>query len=221
MTGPPQIPDPALLIITDRRQAARALPAVAAEAFAAGCRWLSLREKDLAPRDRQALLVELVELGRPWGARVMVHGDVDAAVAAKAAGVHLPRGRDVAEARQRLGADALIGISAHDLGEAKAAGDLADYLTFSPIFPSASKPGYGPDLGLEGLRAAAAQIERPIIALGGVTAQNAASCLEAGARGIAVMGTAMRAKNTETVVRCLIAECRQPGHRSSSKAPQG
>ena len=208
MTGRPQLPDPALLIITDRRQAGCALPALAAEAFAAGCRWLSVREKDLAPCDRLALLSELVELGRPWGARVMVHGDVDAAAAAEAAGVHLPRGEDVAEARRRLGSDALIGISAHDLGEAVAAGPAADYLTLSPIFPSASKPGYGPTLGLDGLRAVAARLERPIIALGGVTAQNASSCLKAGAHGIAAMGTAMRAKNAESAVRRLIAACR-------------
>ena len=221
MTGQSPLPEPALLIITDRHQAGRALAAVAADAFAAGCRWLSLREKDLTPRDSLALLAKLVELGRPWGARVMVHGDVDAAAAAGAAGVHLPRGANVAEARRRLGPDALIGVSAHDLAEAGAAGAGADYLTLSPIFPSISKPGYGPALGVEGLRAVAAEIGRPIIALGGVTAENAASCLEAGACGIAVMGVAMQARNTQSTVRQLIAACRLPAPRSISQALQG
>ena len=221
MTGRPPLPEPALLIITDRHQAGRPLPAVAAEAFAAGCRWLSLREKDLAPRDLSELLAELVALGRPRGARVMVHGDVAAAAAAGAAGVHLPRGGDLAGARRQLGARALIGISAHDLGEAEAAGGDADYLTLSPIFPSASKPGYGPALGLDGLRAVARRIERPIIALGGVTAGNAAACLQAGASGVAVMGTAMRAKSNEAAVCRLIAACRQAQRRSCSETPQG
>jgi thiamine-phosphate pyrophosphorylase len=189
-----RLPAPPLFVITDRRQARRPLEQVAEALLAGGCRWLSLREKDLDAAIRVALLRRLVLLGRRHGASVMVHGDVEAALAAGAAGVHLPGGVLPGEARRRLGPDALIGCSVHGADELTAvAAAGADYATLSPIFASASKPGYGPPLGIEQLAAAAAATALPVIALGGVDETNAARCLEAGAAGIAVMGAAMTA----------------------------
>jgi thiamine-phosphate pyrophosphorylase len=188
------LPAPPLLVITDRRQARRPLEEVAEALFAGGCRWLSLREKDLDGAARLALLRRLVALGRRYGAAVTVHGDVEAALSAGADGVHLPGGVLPAEARRRLGARALIGCSVHRRDELMtvAAGG-ADYATLSPIFASASKPGYGPPVGLDQLAAAAAATALPVIALGGIDETNAGSCLEAGAAGLAVMGPAMTA----------------------------
>jgi thiamine-phosphate pyrophosphorylase len=100
----------------------------------------------------------------------------------------------IAAARARLGAHALIGVSAHgdaDVAAAAAAG--ADYATLSPIFATASKPGYGPELGVAALTRAARH-GLPILALGGVTAERVDECLRAGAAGIAVMGEVMRAR---------------------------
>ncbi len=200
------LPQPPLLVITDRRQASRPLEAVAAAVFDAGGRWLSLREKDLDTAARAALLARLVALGRGYGALVTVHEDVAAALAAGAAGVHLPAGVSPAAARRALGAGALVGGSAHaeaDLAALAAAG--ADYATLSPIFPSASKPGYGPALGGDRLaRAAAAAAPLGVVALGGVTAENAARCIEAGAAGIAVMGSVMAAAAPGAVMAGLI-----------------
>ena len=71
----------------------------------------------------------------------------------------------------------------------------ADYVTISPIFRTQSKPGYGPPLSLEGLAKAANLAEIPVIALGGVTSENANACRRAGAAGVAVMGTIMRARD--------------------------
>ena len=82
----------------------------------------------------------------------------------------------------------------------------ADYVTLSPIFLSDSKPGYGPALGLDVL-AAAAEADAapgPVVALAGITPDNAASCLAAGAAGIAVMGEIMRAEDPEKTVRRLL-----------------
>ena len=81
----------------------------------------------------------------------------------------------------------------------------ADYVTLSPVFLTDSKPGYGPALGLDALAAAAAAAPGPIIALAGITPDNAASCLAASARGIAVMGEVMRADDPEATVRRLLA----------------
>jgi len=200
-----RLPTPPLLVISDRSQARRPLPEIAAAAFAGGCRWFSLREKDLPAIERRALLAELVELGRARGATVMAHDDLDAVIATGAGGVHLPGGSDPKAARARL-PDGLIGVSAHSPAEAAeqiAAG--ADCVTISPIFLTDSKPGYGPALGLDGLARAVAVAKGPVVALAGINPGNARACMEAGAAGIAVMGEVMRAANPEAAVRALVA----------------
>jgi thiamine-phosphate pyrophosphorylase len=198
------LPFPPLLVISDRAQARRKLVEVAAAAFAVGCRWFSLREKDLPVAERRALLAELVRLGRDCGASVTVHDDIEAALATGADGVHLPGGSDPRQARALL-PGRLIGASAHSPREAAAliaAG--ADYVTMSPVFLTDSKPGYGPALGLDGLAAAVAAANGPVVALAGITLDNATACIKAGAAGIAVMGEVMRAADPEAAVRALV-----------------
>lgn len=201
-----RLPVPPLLVISDRRQARRPLEELAEAVFAGGCHWFSLREKDLPPAERRALLGALVALGHRWGATVTVHDDIDAAAMADADGVHLPSGGSPEAARLRL-PGALIGASAHSAEEAStllSAG--ADYVTVSPVFVTASKPGYGPALGLDGLARIVARATGPVIALGGVTAANAAPCLAAGAPGIAVMGEVMRAADPQAAVEAILRE---------------
>lgn len=198
------LPSPPLLVISDRSQAQRPLVEIAAAAFRAGCRWFSLREKDLSADERRELLRALVALGRSHGATVTVHEDVEAAVATGADGVHLPGGGDPARARLLL-PSGLIGVSAHTPQEAAAqlaAG--ADYATLSPIFLTQSKPGYGPAVGLDALEEAARLAAGPIVALGGIGEENLARCRAAGARGIAVMGEIMRAADPEAATRRLL-----------------
>ena len=199
-----RLPTPPLLVISDRRQARRPLDELAEAMFGAGCRWFSLREKDLPMAERRALLGSLVTLGRRWGATVTVHEDIDAAVTASAGGVHLPSGGSPRTARARL-PGGLIGASAHSAEEAAAllrAG--ADYVTVSPIFVTSSKPGYGPVLGLDGLGCIVAEAPGPVLALGGITDGNAAACLAAGARGIAVMGEVIRSEDPRVAVERLL-----------------
>ncbi len=198
------LPSPPLLVISDRSQARRPIIDIAAATFAGGCRWFSLREKDLPEDQRRALLAELVALGRRYGATIGIHDDIDAAIAVGAAAVHLPGGGDPTSARQKL-PRALIGVSAHSASEAAASIEAgADYVTLSPIFLSESKPGYGPALGLDGLTAAAAATPSAVVALAGITPENAALCLAAGARGVAAMGEVMRATDPEATVRALL-----------------
>ena len=179
----------------------RPLVEVAEAVFEGGCRWLMLREKDLDSAALAALAGEIVELAKPYGAHVIVNRDFIAG----ADGIHLPQGCSVTEA-QKLAVDgALVGVSTHSLQEAMRAADHAvDYVTLSPIYPTSSKPGYGPALGLDVLRHVADSIPTPVIALGGVTADNAASCLEAGAAGVAVMGAVMKAEDPEVAVAGLL-----------------
>ena len=169
-----------------------------------------LREKDLDAAARRDLLRDLVARGAPFGATVTVNGDLAAAQAAGAAGLHLPAGDDLgnrlAEARRALGPGALLGASCHSLEEAAAAAAAgAGYVTLSPVFESASKPGYGPALGPAGLQAMAARLAVPAIALGGVAAGNAGACLAAGAAGVAVMGAIMAAADPGAAAQALLA----------------
>ncbi len=119
-----------------------------------------------------------------------------------AAGIQLGEAAAVAPARARLGRGALLGVSAHSLGEVRAAREAgADYVTLSPIFLTASKPGYGPALGLAVLREAAGVM--PVVALGGIDPGTAASCREAGAAAVAVMGVVMRAPEVGPLIPAL------------------
>lgn len=201
-----RLPAPPLLVITDRAQARGDLAEQAAGACAGGCRWLSLREKDLAPGAQIALLARLREATRPFGARLTLHGPADLARAAGADGVHLPDGGDARAARALLGPEALVGLSVHTVADAARvnAADV-DYITASPVFLTASKPGYGPALGPQGLAAFAAVAPVPVIALGGVDAAHAAACRDAGAAGLAVMGALMRAADPAAEVARLTA----------------
>jgi len=199
-----RLPVPPLLLISDRRQARRPLAAVAEAAFAGGCRWFSLREKDLPPDERRRLLGALVELGHRRGAVISAHEDLEPVLATGADGVHLPAGADPAAARARF-PGGFFGVSAHSSDEAAAALRAgADYVTISPVFASASKPGYGPVLGLALLAETVALAAGPVVALGGITPKNVRSCLDMGAAGVAVMGEVMRAEDPEAMVRALL-----------------
>jgi len=210
------LPEPPLLLITDRNQARRPLADVVAGALEGGCRWISLREKDLDAAEQVALARGIVEAARPFGARVLVHGEARLALEARCAGVHLPADSDVKAARALLGG-AWVSISCHHLKEVLAAAEAgADAVTLSPISPSASKPGYGPALGLERLAEIAAAVPLPVIALGGIEHEaDVRACLQAGAAAVAVMGAVMRADDPAALVARLAHAAAQHGAKLS------
>jgi thiamine-phosphate pyrophosphorylase len=203
------LPGPPLLLITDSRQTRMPLRDVVADALRGGCRWVSLREKALSPEARCELARDVVAIGRAFGATITVHGDVDAAKVAGARGVHVASASLVREARRALGDRALVGVSAHSRTDIMAAAAVgADYVTLSPVFVSQSKPGYGPPLGLERFQEMISGCRIPVLALGGITAARAASCMAAGAAGIAVMGDVMRASSPTSIAAAFIETLR-------------
>lgn len=200
------LPRPRLLLITDRHQARRPLAEVVAAALDGGCRWISVREKDLGLGDRRRLAREIVKLGKAREAVVTLHGDIATAEAARADGVHVGQGTAPGVVRSVLGGGKiLVGASVHSWQEAeRAQEDGADYVTVSPIFETASKPGYGPALGLEILEEFCAALDVPVVALGGVTPANAGDCLRAGAGAVAVMGGIMRADDPRALTAAYV-----------------
>jgi thiamine-phosphate pyrophosphorylase len=201
-----KLPDPPLLVVTDRRQARLPLAEVVRAALTAGCRWVSLREKDLSDADQGALAKTLLPIARRYGALLTLHGDAALAKACGVDGVHLPAGSDLIAGRALLGPDKLIGVSLHTVTEAEAIDpNVIDYAIAGPAFETASKPGYGPEIGRKGLAEIAGTARVPIVAIGGLNATRAAEVLAAGPAGIAVMGGVMRAADPGREVRALLA----------------
>ena len=199
------LPSPPLLMITDRHQARGDICDIAEAAFSAGCRWLSLREKDLPGSQQATLLRKLLDRAQQFQAKVTLHGDPALAHQARADGVHLSAGGDTAAARHVLAQGALIGLSVHSVQEARHVDSKrVDYVIAGPVFETQSKPGYGPALGPEGLALIVAACPVPVVAIGGIDPGNVSDCRAAGAAGTAVMGGVMRAENPAEVVARLI-----------------
>jgi thiamine-phosphate pyrophosphorylase len=175
--------------ITDRHSAGgtESLLHFVERALAEGVERIQLREKDLSARDLCALVRRILALPNPYGTRILVNSRVDIAVAAGAHGVHLS-GDSVSPRTIRaiVPAAFLIGVSTHTLEELRRAEtEGSDFAVFSPIFKVVSKADYGPAVGLAPLREAVRAVTIPVLALGGVTRDNAAECVAAGAAGIA------------------------------------
>lgn len=176
-------------------------------AAAAGINWIQIREKDLETRK----LTELVRLAaagaRETGARILVNDRLDVALAAGAAGVHLGEAsllvETVAEWRRSAGhAEFRIGASCHSTEGARAAeGAGADYIFFGPVFATPSKAAFGAPQGIERLREACRAVRIPVLAIGGVTVENAHSCFAAGAAGVAAIRLFQESEVLSTVVK--------------------
>jgi thiamine-phosphate pyrophosphorylase len=180
-----------LIVFTDRRQARRPLDEVVARAVDGGARTIVLREEDLPDGERRDLAERLRALLDCVGGRLLV------------AGTALPR-PDGAHLSQGDGAvPGHFGRACHSIEElAAAAAEGAAYATLSPIFPTRSKPGYGPPLGLAALARMAIAVPVPVYALGGIdSAIRARDCLTEGATGVALMGAVMRAEDPARFVK--------------------
>lgn len=182
--------DLALYLVTDRVQCARlGIERVVGEAVASGVTLVQLRD-DHAPAS------ELVQIARrlraildPCRIPLIVNNHLDVAAAAGAGGLHVGQADTApAEARARLGPEAILGLSITDPAQlAGVDAGLVDYLGVGPVFATATKPDAAPAMGLEGIAAARAATSLPIVAIGGIDRSNAAGVLQAGADGIAVV----------------------------------
>jgi thiamine-phosphate diphosphorylase len=183
---------PVLCLVTDRArcEGEDRLVEIVEHAAKAGVHLVQVRERDLDAKSLYELVRRCVAAVSGTGTRVLVNDRFDVALAAGAHGVHLP-GDGVPARRLRSVAPLgfLIGRSVHALDEAKAVvrDGAVDFLVFGTVFNSTSKPE-GTPAGLDALRAVAASVPLPVLAIGGITVERIRSIAAAGASGFAAIG---------------------------------
>ncbi len=182
----------------------------------AGVDWIQIREKDLSGKDCCSLTRGALQRAAKSSTRktaptqILVNDRLDVAFSERAGGVHLgERSLPLAEA-QRLVENRgerkpfLIGVSCHSLEAARtAARGGADYLFFGPVFVTPSKAALGAPQGLERLAKVCRGVSIPVLAIGGITLENAADCLAASASGIAAIRLFQDAPDMSFVVNFL------------------
>ncbi|MEU7974704.1 thiamine phosphate synthase [Micromonospora sp. NPDC049089] len=183
-------PPSGVVLLTDRRVAREGLDRVVAGAVAGGVRWVVLREKDLPRAERAALAADLRAILADVGGTLIVAGPDPLGGDA----VHLPAAGPYPPPTHNL-----LGRSCHNRAELDRL-TTEHYATISPVWPTKTKPGYGPPLGVVGLGSLVRASPVPLLALGGVeTPEQVTACVHSGATGVAVLGALMRAGNpTET-----------------------
>jgi thiamine-phosphate pyrophosphorylase len=202
-----------LCYVTDRKafglmagaDASRVLIERIGQAMRAGVDWIQLREKDLEGRTLFTLASQAMalsaETARAAGqkTRILINDRLDVAWASHAGGVHLgedslPAGEVTHWRKQAGGSDFLVGVSCHSLEAAmQAAAAGADYIVFGPVFATPSKQAFGAPQGLHELERICRAVSVPVLAIGGITIENARDCFETGAAGIAAIRLFQRA----------------------------
>lgn len=177
----------------------------------AGVDWIQIREKDLSARELALLAGEAVRRV-PRSCRILVNDRLDVAFASGADGVHLgERSMPMEQAKRFLaeknpGRDFSIGVSTHSLAAVQSAqAGGADYVIFGPVCETPSKAAFGPPQGLSGLAEVCGSVALPVIAIGGITVDNAQQCRRAGAAGIAAIRLFQNTPNIPLVVQALRA----------------
>lgn len=192
-----------LYVITDRRRCAPTpLVDVVSELLDAGVTAFQLREKDLSDTELIKLAEPIAALCHNYEAKLFINTHTCIARDVGAAGVHLPANaesvgsiRETETRKSGIGVPSYIGCSVHSFDAAKEReAEGADFVTYSPIYPTASKPGYGPAVGTASLAEVVEGVKLPVFALGGITPARVSECLTAGAFGVAVMSGVMSPK---------------------------
>ncbi|MBC8523952.1 MAG: thiamine phosphate synthase [Chlorobium phaeobacteroides] len=162
---------------------------------------IQLREKHLSAKALYELTLKVTARKPDSAFLLSINERFDISLATNSDGVHLPENSCPLAKVRSAAPDLLIGKSTHSLKEAVTAeSDGADYLFFGPVFETPLKKRYGPPMGLDKLATVCSSVSIPVYAIGGITPQNAAHCLEHGAYGVAAMSIFT---STQNLVRTL------------------
>jgi thiamine-phosphate pyrophosphorylase len=198
--------DWSVYIVTDERAAGeRALPEIVRAAIQGGTTAVQLRAKVATTREMVALGQALLAITRPAGIPLIVNDRLDVALAIEADGAHV--GQDdlpAAMARQLLGPERILGVSAETVAQAQQAErDGANYLGVGDVFGTPSKPDAGSPIGIDGLAATVRAVALPVVAIGGITLDNAPAVIAVGAVGVAVISAVVGAADPAAAARQL------------------
>ena len=195
---------PRLYAVIDPDQSGGRSPVVVSELLlAAGVRLIQYRAKRASSLELLEISRQIAERARRAQAVFIVNDRADIARAVDSDGVHLGQEDLPPElARTVLKPGKWIGYSTHSLEQVKEANQTSvDYIAFGPIFPTRSKDNPDPVVGLEGLRQARHATRKPLVAIGGITVENAKSAIQAGADSLAVISNLIGAPNVESRAR--------------------
>ncbi len=183
---------------------------VAKDVLAGGADCVQLREKNMAAGEYLALAKKIGQLCQEQGKLFIINDRPDIAVAVGADGVHLGQeDLPVADARKVLPSQMVVGISTHSLAQAKGAvADGADYIGVGPIFATGTKPSAKP-MGLEYVQQTAREIDLPRVNIGGISLDNVAQVIAAGAKCVAVCSAIICSDNPEEMSRDFAKQLRQ------------
>ncbi|HEV2913939.1 MAG TPA: thiamine phosphate synthase [Pyrinomonadaceae bacterium] len=179
---------PKLYPITDARLSGLSHAEQVARLGAGGATFVQLREKQLSPRELYQEASEALRVANELGVRLIVNDRVDIALALRADGVHLGQDDLAPEAARRLlGPEAIIGYSTHNLEQAVEAARLpVDYIAIGPVFATSSKEKADALVGMDELRRVRREVGSiPLVAIGGISRENAREVLDAGADAVA------------------------------------
>lgn len=200
-TGPAfKFPSRLYVIVDPLGQRDRSHRALAAAALAAGAPLLQMRAKGLPTGRLVEVARELKALADRAGATFIVNDRADVARLVDAAGVHLGQEDLPPEAARRiLGPHKVIGLSTHNVEQARAAAaqGIADYIGFGPMYATTSKENPDPVQSLEALQRVRREVSLPLVAIGGITAETMGEVLAAGADAVAMIGEIVRAPDVE------------------------
>ena len=167
------------------------------QAVACGVEVVQYRNKNAETRQMYEEAVRLREICRDSDSIFLINDRVDIALAAEADGVHLGQSdMPCLAARKLLGHEKIIGVTVHNLAEALQAESIgADYLGVSPIFQTATKPDAGKPAGIRLIEEIRAQVDIPLIAIGGINHSNAGEVVRAGADGLCAISCVVAKEN--------------------------
>jgi thiamine-phosphate pyrophosphorylase len=208
---PPQSPRrlqlPPLYAILDPEQTkGRTAETALLELLKGGTRWLQLRAKAMSPREFLQLASAARKLTRSSGCKLIVNDRVDIALACDADGVHLGQEDLPLHAARKLMGERIIGISTHDVEQAKAAEEGgADYIGFGPMFGTTTKETGYSARGLDLLRQVREAVKIPIVAIGGITEANVKQVWQAGADSAAIISDILGAEDIAHKVKRILA----------------
>ncbi|OQP07327.1 thiamine-phosphate diphosphorylase [Geobacillus sp. 46C-IIa] len=203
----------AVYFIMGSQNSERPAADVLKEALDGGVTLFQFREKGanaLKGAEKEALARQLQRLCRAYGVPLIVNDDVELAIAIDADGVHVGQDdEDARRVREKIG-DKILGVSAHNVEEARAAIEAgADYIGVGPIYPTHSKDDASEAQGPGVLRHLREQgIAIPIVAIGGITVDNATAVIEAGADGVSVISAIASAPAPKAAAAALAAAVR-------------